>query len=124
MASFDRLVVKSADDLDEFLAKEKTNLVVDVRTNGEYGNTCKKGGGHFCNAMNVPLHLLVGEDGQQLQAVKESSAGAEVACYCAGGFRSLIAATLLRRQGIRTTDVPGGFATIREKALEKVVYSE
>ena len=71
-------------------------LVIDVRAPGEWE------AGHIDGAINVPLSRLTGE-------LDRLPAGRPLVVYCASGYRSAIAASLLRRAG-RTdvSDLVGG----------------
>jgi hydroxyacylglutathione hydrolase len=43
--------------------------------------------------------------------------------HCAGGYRSVIAASLLKRHGIdKIIDVKGGYGAIKQTTLEKTAY--
>ena len=96
---------------DELLMDKQfdTNLVVlDVRKEKEFAE------GHLPDAMNLPLNEMTDpatmsnfEDGHNLYV------------HCAGGYRSVIACSLLKRQGIHNIrNIAGGWNAI--KAQEKV----
>lgn len=91
--------------LSEKLAAGDAPLVVDVRTPGERET------GFIAGSVFLPLSKWPA-------ALKDVPAGKPVAIVCGGGYRSSIAASLLRGAG-RTgvTDVIGGMAAWREEAL-------
>jgi len=91
--------------LSERLGGKGAPLVVDVRTDAE------RAGGFVAGSLHIPL-------AQWPRRLAEIPAGRPVAVYCAGGYRSSIAASLLRASG-RTdvTDLVGGFAAWREQEL-------
>ncbi len=91
--------------LAERLSAKDAPLVVDVRTDAE------RAAGFIAGSIHLPL-------AQWPRRIAEVPAGRPVAVYCAGGYRSSIAASLLRASG-RTdvTDLVGGFAAWREEAL-------
>ncbi len=73
-------------------------VVVDVRNLGE------RDGGHIPGSIHIPLAELRRRAG-------EIPAGRPVVTYCAGGWRSSVAASLLRRGGSPdVSDLLGGFA--------------
>jgi len=73
-------------------------VVVDVRNIGE------RDGGHIPGSIHIPLAELRRRAG-------EIPAGRPVVIYCAGGWRSSVAASLLRRGGSPdVSDLLGGFA--------------
>lgn len=77
-----------------------TVRVVDVRGPGEVA-----GSGLIPGALPVPLAALTARLG-------ELDPGAPTVVYCAGGYRSSIAASLLRARGVvRVDDLLGGFAS-------------
>lgn len=91
--------------LAESLEEDGAPLVVDVRTDAE------RAAGRVRGSLHVPLAQWARRSG-------EIPAGRPVAVYCAGGYRSSIAASLLRargRTGVR--DVTGGFAAWLEEGL-------
>ncbi|MDE2510980.1 MAG: MBL fold metallo-hydrolase [Elusimicrobia bacterium] len=80
-------------------------LVVDVRTDAERAD------GFVPGSLHLPLS-------QWPRRMSEIPEGRPVAVYCAGGYRSAIAASLLRAAGRRNvTDVVGGFAAWRKEGL-------
>ncbi|MTG96757.1 MBL fold metallo-hydrolase [Myroides albus] len=86
--------------------KEKSKAVLfDVRKINEYNAE------HLENSINLPLNQL--ED-----RVSEVSKQDLLIVYCAGGYRSMIAASLLYKYGIKNiVDVVGGFNVIRNESL-------
>jgi len=91
--------------LAERLAGKDAPIVVDVRTDAE------RAGGFVPNSLHLPL-------AQWPRRLAEVPDGRPVAVYCAGGYRSSIAASLLRAAGRKdVTDLVGGFGAWREEAL-------
>ena len=92
--------------LSERLDSPAAPLVVDVRTDAE------RAGGFVRGSLHLPLS-------QWPNCMAEIPAGRPVAVYCAGGYRSSIAASLLRAAGRpEVTDVIGGFAAWLEEGLD------
>jgi rhodanese-related sulfurtransferase len=91
--------------LSESLAGPHAPLVVDVRTDAERAE------GFIAGSLHLPL-------AQWPRRAAEIPAGRPVALYCAGGYRSSVAASLLRAAG-RTgvADLVGGFSAWREEGL-------
>jgi hydroxyacylglutathione hydrolase len=82
--------------------------VLDVRKPGEYESS------HLCSIENHPLDFI--ENWRD-----KLSKDKEYHIHCAGGYRSMIAASLLKRKGFnKLIDVSGGFAAI-EKTNAKIV---
>jgi len=78
--------------------------VVDVRSAKEFR------AGHLDGAVNVPA-------GEITERAAELPAGGTIATVCEGGYRSMLAASLLAREGVaRIINVTGGMAAVR--ALE------
>jgi hypothetical protein len=69
--------------------------VIDVRTAPEWNER------HIDGAVNVPLSRL----GERLEEIPSD---ASVVVYCAGGYRSAIAASVLRRAGPSARGSPHG----------------
>lgn len=76
--------------------------VIDVRRNGEFDN------GHVKESQNLPLDQLLT---QSAHLDKQ----ADYYIHCAGGYRSMVAASLLKKAGIsHVKNVMGGFQAIKE----------
>lgn len=94
------------------LAQQYNNkpLVFDVRKASEYNSE------HVVDAINVPLN----EINQHLaQFPKETP----FIVHCAGGYRSMIAAAILKQRGWDNfVDVQGGFKTIKETGIPVTDY--
>ena len=85
-------------------------IVVDVRKEIEFGD------GHVKDAMNIPLGSMI--DPASMANFEDSD---NLYVHCAGGYRSVIAASLLKRQGIHNLrNVLGGWSKIKdEPKIEK-----
>lgn len=91
--------------LAERLSGKDALLIVDVRTDAE------RAAGFIAGSIHLPL-------AQWPKRLCEVPEGRPVAVYCAGGYRSSIAASLLRAAGRPdVTDLVGGFAAWQEEAL-------
>ncbi|PZF73133.1 MBL fold metallo-hydrolase [Taibaiella soli] len=77
--------------------------VIDVRKPGEFN------AGHVQGAVNVPLDTLA-----DVTNIAMIDGDANLYIHCAGGYRSVIAASLLKRQGFHNLrNVLGGFGKIK-----------
>jgi hydroxyacylglutathione hydrolase len=86
----------TAGSLAEQLGGQNPPLVVDVRAPGEWDS------GRIDGSMNVPLSRLQAQIG-------ELPADRPIVVYCTSGYRSAIAASLLRTAGLRqVSDLVGG----------------
>jgi rhodanese-related sulfurtransferase len=95
--------------LSERLAAKDAPVVVDVRTDAE------RAGGFVPGSLHIPLS-------QWPRRMAEIPSGKPVAVYCAGGYRSSIAASLLRAAGRgEVSDLIGGFAAWHEEKLPVTV---
>lgn len=102
VGSFVRVTARA---LAESLAGAAAPLVVDVRTDGERAE------GAIAGSLHLPL-------AQWPRRMAEIPAGKPVVLHCAGGYRSMIAASLLRASGrAGVTDMTGGWAAWTEEAL-------
>ncbi|MBB6681569.1 MBL fold metallo-hydrolase [Aequorivita sp. 609] len=99
----DTLTSVSAETLKE---KMQSNVpIVDVRNDGEY-NTA-----HIPQAKHAPLGFL----NDYLDGLPENE---PFYLHCAGGYRSVIAASILKSRGIHNVvDVAGGFKAIKEAGI-------
>lgn len=91
---------------EEFAQKFSENAkVVDVRKEGEYNAS------HVQDAFRMPL----GEINNWVGQLDENE---HFFVHCAGGYRSMIAASILNSRGIRNfTEVEGGFNKIKETSV-------
>ncbi len=80
-------------------------VVLDVRKHTEFGD------GHVKDAINIPLDEMT--DPAIMANLEDDH---NIYVHCAGGYRSVIAASLLKRQGIHNLrNVVGGWAKIKEQ---------
>lgn len=88
---------------EEFSNRLKDNVrVLDVRKPGEYNNQ------HIENVPNQPLDYIN-------EWTNNFDKNAEYYIHCAGGYRSMIAASILKARGYeRLVDVAGGFSAIQK----------
>ena len=98
----DLLIDVEADELAMDIAFDDNLVVLDVRKELEYDN------GHLQQAMNIPLDELT--DPGTLADFDEHH---NIYVHCGGGYRSVIACSLLKRQGIHNLrNVSGGWGAI------------
>jgi hydroxyacylglutathione hydrolase len=82
--------------------------VFDVRNTTEYGNS------RISTAVNTPLSSL----NDYLSSYPKEE---PFYVYCAGGYRSVIAASILKSRGIHNViDVAGGFTAIKEAGIKVI----
>ena len=104
----DLIINVEPDELMMDVPHDPNLLVVDVRRETEYAD------GHLKNALNLPLHEMT--DPANIANFDETQ---NLYVHCAGGYRSVIAASLMKRQGIHNLrNVEGGWSAIRK--LENV----
>ncbi len=107
----DLVIDVEADELMMDIPHDKNLLVVDVRRETEFAD------GHLKDAVNLPLNdmndpltMADFEDNQNLYV------------HCGGGYRSVIAASLLKRQGIHNLrNVVGGWEKIKVQEKAEIV---
>jgi hydroxyacylglutathione hydrolase len=96
----------TAGSLAEELASEPRPLVLDVRAPGEHGEK------RIAGAVNVPLSQL-------RERLAEVPRDAAVVVHCSSGYRSAMAASLLRGEGLAdVSDLVGGLAAWESSGLE------
>ena len=99
------------DELAMDIPFDENLLVIDVRRETEFAD------GHVKNAINIPLPDLA--DPGSMANLDERF---NLYVYCGGGYRSVIAASLLKRQGIHNLrNVTGGWQLIRDQKGIEVV---
>ncbi len=107
----DMLIEVEADELAMDLPHDPHLVVVDVRRETEFAD------GHIKGAVNIPLADMT--DPGSMANLEETQ---NIYVHCAGGYRSIIAASLLKRQGIHNLrNVSGGWAKIKEQKTIEVV---
>ncbi|TLF44385.1 MBL fold metallo-hydrolase [Maribacter aurantiacus] len=99
----------SATELEKAM-KDERPLIIDVRKKSEFDSE------HLIGAVNIPLN----EINQHLAEFPKDST---FVLHCAGGYRSMIAASILKQRGWQDfADVEGGFADLAKTALPKSEY--
>jgi hydroxyacylglutathione hydrolase len=102
----DMVIDVEADELAMDLPFDDRILVLDVRRPAEFAD------GHVKDAMNLPL-----EDMKDPALLADFEEDQNIYVHCAGGYRSVIATSLLKRQGIHNLrNVVGGWNKIREES--------
>jgi len=100
----DLLINVEADELAMDIPFDENLVIVDVRKEAEYAD------GHIKQAMNIPLLELV--DPASMANFDDHH---NIYIHCAGGYRSVIASSLIKRQGIHNIrNVEGGWNKINE----------
>jgi rhodanese-related sulfurtransferase len=100
----DLIIDVEADEMAMDIAFDPNMVIVDVRKETEYAN------GHVKEAINIPLNDLT-DPGSMANLDDHHN----IYIHCAGGYRSVIASSLIKRQGIHNIrNVVGGFAKIKE----------
>jgi glyoxylase-like metal-dependent hydrolase (beta-lactamase superfamily II)/rhodanese-related sulfurtransferase len=100
----DLIIDIEADELAMDIPFDDQLLVIDVRKENEYAD------GHLTQAMNIPLSNLI--DPGSMADLDDSH---NMYIHCAGGYRSVIAASLIKRQGLHNVrNVLGGWGSIKE----------
>ena len=99
MSSDDFATFRHADGrrLRSALAADPTLRVLDVRMPSEWGR------GRLAGQLSIPIFELQ----ERVEEVREWAGGREVWAFCASGFRSAVAASLLTRAGIDAVHVEG-----------------
>jgi glyoxylase-like metal-dependent hydrolase (beta-lactamase superfamily II)/rhodanese-related sulfurtransferase len=99
----------SATTLERELAVKKV-LLIDVRKKSEFESE------HLVDAINIPMHEIN-------QHLAEFPKDQPFILHCAGGYRSIIAGSILKQRGWDNfVDVIGGFAEIKKTALPRTNY--
>jgi glyoxylase-like metal-dependent hydrolase (beta-lactamase superfamily II)/rhodanese-related sulfurtransferase len=104
----DMIIDIEPDELAMDLPYDDRLVVIDVRREPEFAD------GHIRGAVNIPLDEMT--DPASMANIEDEH---NVYVHCGGGYRSVIAASLLKRQGIHNLrNVIGGWSKIKE--LEKI----
>ncbi len=101
----DLIIDVEADELAMDIPFDDNLVVLDVRREPEFAD------GHVVGAMNIPLNDM--SDPGSMAAIEEHH---NLYVHCAGGYRSVIAASLLKRQGIHNLrNIVGGWGAIKDQ---------
>ncbi len=104
----DMIIDVEADELAMDIPHDQNLVVVDVRKETEFAD------GHVKDAVNLPLSEMT--DPALLANIEDHD---NLYVHCAGGYRSVIASSLLKRQGFHNLrNVVGGWSKIKEQKIE------
>lgn len=107
----DMIIDVEADELMMDIPHDTNLIVVDVRRETEFAD------GHLKQALNIPLNDMT--DPASMVNLEEDQ---NIYVHCAGGYRSVIASSLLKRQGIHNLrNIVGGWAKIKEQEKADIV---
>ena len=107
----DMIIDVEADELMMDMPHDEHLVVVDVRRETEFAD------GHLKDAVNIPLNEMT--DPGSMANIEDTQ---NVYVHCAGGYRSVIASSLLKRQGIHNLrNVIGGWGKIKEQEKAEIV---
>jgi len=99
----------SAEEFEKEVTQNQ-NKVIDVRKEGEFE------GEHLEVAESLPLAYIN-------DWIKEIDGSEHFYIHCAGGYRSMIAASILNSRGIRNfTEIGGGYGAIKNTSLAKTNF--
>ena len=103
--TIDIIIDVEADELAMDIPYDDNLLVLDVRKENEFAE------GHVKDAINLPLANM--NDVAQIAALEESQ---NIYIHCGSGYRSLIAASFLKKHGYHNLrNIAGGWAKIKEQ---------
>ncbi len=106
----DLIIDVETDELIIDIPHDPNLVVVDVRRETEFAD------GHVAGARNLPLNNMT-----DVSLFAQFEKTQNIYVHCAGGYRSVIAASLLKRQGIHNfRNVLGGWSRIKEEKSIKV----
>lgn len=104
--SVDRIERLEAEDVAKGLASDAT--LIDVRKPGEYDAD------HLTEVPNIPLDFIN-------ERMGDFPRDASIVLHCAGGYRSMIAASILKARGYqKVRDVIGGYSALSKTDLPKM----
>jgi glyoxylase-like metal-dependent hydrolase (beta-lactamase superfamily II)/rhodanese-related sulfurtransferase len=101
----DMIIDVEADELAMDIPFDENLVVLDVRRETEFAD------GHVKDALNIPLQDLA--DPLNMANLEEQY---NIYVHCGGGYRSVVAASLLKRQGIHNLrNITGGWGKIKDQ---------
>lgn len=107
----DMIINVDADELIMDMPHDPNLMVVDVRGETEFAD------GHLKDALNLPLNDMT--DIAELAQFDDSQ---NLYIHCAGGYRSVIASSLLKSHGVHNLrNVTGGWNSIKEQEKIKII---
>ena len=107
----DLVIDVESDELAMDIPHDPNLQVIDVRESAEFTE------GHVKNAINLPLHEMT--DLAQIANFEENQ---NLYVHCGGGYRSVIACSLLKSHGMHNLrNVVGGWEKIKEEGTIKIV---
>jgi rhodanese-related sulfurtransferase len=86
-------------EISEQVIKDKSSILLDVRTSQE------RSGRHIKGSIHIPLQELT-KRLNELSNYKEK----QIICYCQSGSRSMVAASMLQKKGFAVANLKGGMA--------------
>lgn len=102
--TIDLIIDVEADELAMDIPFDENLVIIDVRKEAEYGS------GHIKDALNIPLGDLT-DPGRMADLDDKHN----MYVHCAGGYRSVIASSILKREGFHNLrNVVGGWGMIKE----------
>lgn len=108
----DMIIDVEADELAMDIPHDPNLVVVDVRREAEYAE------GHVKDALNIPLNEMI-----DVATIADFEEKQNLYVHCAGGYRSVIASSLIKRQGFHNLrNVVGGWDKIKEE--KKIVVEK
>ncbi len=106
----DLIIEIEADELAMDLPFDENLVVADVRKENEFAE------GHVKDAINLPLNDM--NDLAQIAQLEENQ---NIYVHCGSGYRSLIASSILKKQGYNNLrNINGGWAKIKEQKNIKI----
>jgi rhodanese-related sulfurtransferase len=110
----DLIIDIEADELAMDMPHDDLLEVIDVRKPGEFE------AGHVQGAINVPLDTMA--DPANIAMIDDEH---NLYIHCAGGYRSVIAASLLKREGYHNLrNILGGYAKIKGEKGIKIAHPD
>lgn len=101
----DMIIDVEADELAMDIPHDDNLVIVDVRKENEFAE------GHVKDAINLPLSDMT--DVAQIAQLEENQ---NIYIHCGSGYRSLIAASILKKHGYHNIrNIVGGWAKIKEQ---------
>jgi hydroxyacylglutathione hydrolase len=110
----DLVIDIEADELKMDMNYDHKMVIMDVRKEAEFEN------GHVQSAINIPLQSMT-----EIAMISNFEDTDNIYIHCAGGYRSVIAASILKKHGIHNLrNVLGGYAAIKDVHEMPLVVSQ